>query len=187
MNPLIKPLVSEAEKERKKNKRNYILIGFILLLLVASSASFAFISNPTPQTNTGSSSPVTSVGGKYALQYGAETIYFTNSPEQTNNISTEILFTLNNYYSQPLYIATESDLIYYEISSTLGRYPERVQHACYGPCNLSYAEKNCTENLIVINPNIENKVTQQDKCVFIEGDMRAVDAFLYKIFGVKKQ
>jgi hypothetical protein len=38
--------------------------------------------------------------------------------------------------------------------------------------------------MIVWQKGAENKVYQKDNCVFIEGDMKAADAFLYKIFGL---
>ena len=69
-----------------------------------------------------------------------------------------------------------------EISLSLGRYTGRIQEACYGKCDKDLPEKDCTQNLIVWKDSAENKVYSQGKCVFIEGDLRAVDAFLYKIF-----
>jgi regulator of sigma D len=57
-----------------------------------------------------------------------------------------------------------------------------MQEACYGSCERNLPEKNCTENIIIFKDSKENSVTQQDKCVFIEGDLRTVDAYIYKLF-----
>jgi hypothetical protein len=112
---------------------------------------------------------------------------FSNSPESSlNSTRANILPDLNQYYSKPLYIDTENDIIYGEIASTLGRYSERVQYGCYGSCeNSSYPEKTCADNLIVVRQSNQNRVYQNNSCVFIDGDMQAVDAFLYKMFGLQ--
>ncbi len=183
---MIKPLVSQQEIEKKKKRRNYLFIALMLVILIGSSAGFAFLSNPgnTNNPSNTNSNGVTSVGDKFALQYGQETLYFANSPESVKEIPVDMIFTLNNYYSKPLYLAVESDIVSYELSSTVGRYAERVQKACYGECNSTLPEKNCTDNLIVWINKEDNKVYQQDNCVFLEGDLKASDAFLYKLFKV---
>src|SRR3989344_1756426 len=70
-----------------------------------------------------------------------------------------------------------------EIASTLGIYSQRIQLVCYGSCEQDLPEKDCSEEIIVFKDSQENKVYQEENCIFIEGDIKAVDAFLYKILG----
>ena len=69
------------------------------------------------------------------------------------------------------------------ITNNLGRYASRIQEACYGECERDFPEKDCSENLIVFKEMEERKIYQEEKCIFIEGDLLSVDAFLYKIMG----
>ena len=89
----------------------------------------------------------------------------------------------NNYAGSTVYVVSENQAVFFEISATMGRFL-RVQEACYGPCEEDLPEKNCTDNLIIWQDSPENKVYQEENCVFIDGDMRTVDAFLYDLFGL---
>ena len=93
-------------------------------------------------------------------------------------------YEIRDYYQQPVYVSSNSTEIANEIMSNVGPYTERIQQACYGNCTTDFPEKNCNENLIVWTPSDTNRVYQKDKCVFIDGDIKAVDAFLYRIFGI---
>jgi len=65
----------------------------------------------------------------------------------------------------------------------LNAYASRVQEACYGKCDKNLPEKSCNDSLIVFRQNDSEKISQSDNCIFIEGNLRDADAFIYKLFG----
>lgn len=179
-------ILSRDELARKEKRRNRTISLILLGIMVFGTAGFAFVYN-SENDNSGKNvqGKVQNLGNSWVADYGDQTLVFSSSPESLNSTKAGFISDVNQYYSKPLYIDSESETIYYEIYSTLGRYAERSQHVCYGDCeNSTWAEKNCTDNVIVFRPGDENKITQSQNCIFINGDIRAVDAFLYRIFGL---
>ena len=67
---------------------------------------------------------------------------------------------------------------------------ERVQLACYGSenCTEDRPEKNCSDNMILIyEREYVINIAEEDNCIFIFSNdtIRDVDAFLFRILGVK--
>ena len=153
----------------------------MLFLLVVSSIGFAFISGPGLANNNEQSQQDTSYD-KISLQYQGVSVSLLSSYNEVQNISVESSISPQLYSGKILYIDAKNPGILQEITSTLGQFSSRTQEACYGKCKENLPEKNCAENLIVWRESSENKVYQQENCVFIEGDIRAADAFLYKLF-----
>ncbi len=181
---------SEHEIEARR-KRNAKIIGlFILFVLVIGTVGYGFFSNPAnsqgevPTDSGVENGQVMGVNGRWIANVNGQTLYFTESPASTENISVILSSDIAAFAAQPLYISSDNTAVINEIATTLGRYTGRLQQACYGTCEKDLPEKNCTENLIVWKDSSTNRVYQQDKCIFIEGDLRAVDAFLYKIFDL---
>jgi hypothetical protein len=182
--------IQTPEEIEKKRKRNSLLMGiFMLGILVLSTAGFAFFLNPDALSNGNDNTadvPTSgSVGNRWTETISGQQLYFTNSPNDVEDIPVDITLFLHSYSGLPLFLNSENAAINTEIATTLGRFASRVQEACYGECdNPDLPEKNCNENLIIWKDSIENKVYQEENCVFIEGDIGAVDAFLFKILGV---
>ena len=93
----------------------------------------------------------------------------------------EINFDINKYLGNIVYVDGE-DFVVSEIQNTIGKF-SNVRRACYGKCEGDFPEKTCNDNLIVFKRADENIVRQDKNCVFIDGSLKAVDAFIYKIFG----
>jgi hypothetical protein len=187
----MRKLESHEEKEKREQRRGKVIGMVLLFLMVISTAGYAFLYNP----NTGSGTPVNqtlspngevqNIGNQWVLQREGQQFIFASSPDSVKNISVDMNKSLEDYYGNVLYIASKSPGIGSEIVSNLGRYASRPQEACYGPCNDSdLPEKDCSVNIIVYSESNENSVSQNESCVFIEGDIRAADAFLYRLFGV---
>lgn len=171
----------------KRKKRNVIIMSIIMLfILVGGTAGFAFIYHDSSQNaqSTGSNSHTQQAGDKWQVRIGDQVLPFSNHPDTLESIPVEIQSNINNYAGKPLYLDSNSPTISSEIASTLGTYASRVQYACFGECSSNLPEKDCSENIIVWEDSQANSVYQQDNCIFIEGDLRAVDAFLYKVLGV---
>ncbi len=183
---------SEKELEDKR-KRNVRIMGiFILIVLVLGTIGYGFLSgSESGGGNSGGSGnenltegQVSEVGGRWAANINGQILYFTNSPESTKNVSVLIESRIGSLAGKQIYIDSDNSAIGSEIAINLGKYAGKISEACYGACERDLPEKNCTENLIVWKDKLENKVYQEENCIFIEGDLKAVDAFLYKIFGL---
>ena len=175
------------ENLETKGKRNTIIFSiFMLVLLIVSTAGYAFMSGSRDTKETeDKDSKVQQIGNYWVLTLDGEKIYFSNSPEDVEDIQVSVYsINLNAYKNKPLYIDSENQGIAGEIGSSLGKYAERTQLACYGKCEGDLPIKTCSDNLIIWKEAEENHVYENESCVFIEGDMKAVDAFLYKIFGI---
>ena len=175
----IETVKETAIKQKRKAK---IISFFMLIILVGSIAGFAFLSNPEDNSQTTNGEKVQNIGNQRVIKFNGENIILNYGPEDVKNIDVSILYDLNGFYGKDLYIASNNTGITSEIASTLGKYASKIQRACYLKCEEDLPEKDCTENLIVYVENKENRVYQEDNCIFIEGDLRAADAFLYEIF-----
>ncbi len=185
----MRKIESGEEIERKRQKRAKYLTFFLLFILVASTAGYAFTSSSESSDNGESGETgiegAQNIGGKWIVNLGNQVLTFSSSPESVKNIPIQIDVYFDYYANKPLYIQSNSSLVTQEIASSLGRYALRVQNACYGECNNSeFPEKICSDNLIIYDIKNENRIYQQENCIFIEGDIRAVDAFLYRIFNI---
>ncbi|MBX4212323.1 hypothetical protein KW787_02605 [Candidatus Pacearchaeota archaeon] len=167
--------------EKKEKRRARLISALLLLILVGSTAGYAFLSNTATNTSTPAEQ---NPNGQWSASFEGQDLLFSSSPNSTKDIQAPYI-TINQYAGKPLYIVSDSEAISNEIASTLGRYTSRVQKACYLNCKEDLPEKDCTENLIIWNQSEDNKIYQQDSCIFIDGDLRAVDAFLYKVFDIK--
>lgn len=181
----MRKILTPEEIEKRDKRRNGVISIILLGIMLLSTLGFAFVYNSDSSTTQVSGSQVQPIGGKWVASFGSSQLVFSTSPESINSTQNYVLVNLNQYYNRTLYVDSNSDEVYYEIGSTLGQYTQRTQHACYSGCdNSTYPVKTCDDNLIVYIPKNENKVYQNKSCVFIEGDISAADAFLYKIFGL---
>ena len=178
---------SEREDERKRKRNILVISSFMLLVLLVGTVGYGFISNPNNSGgNVGTEikeGEVLQVGNQWAVKIGSQTYYFSNSPEELKDIPIDITRNLNSYVGKNLYIVSKSDAIASQIRTLLSSYASRVQEACFGSCEENLPEKDCSDDLIIWKDSLENKVYQEENCIFIEGDTRAVDVFLYRMLG----
>ncbi|MBS3089385.1 hypothetical protein J4461_00715 [Candidatus Pacearchaeota archaeon] len=179
-------IISPEEKINKERSRNKIIVVLMLLLLVGSSAGYAFLSfggntNDIQEIAEGEGK---AYGDGWIINRDGKQLIFRNSPEEVMNISIDSTKIIEDYSGKPVYISSESEQAMIEITNTLGAYASRVQGACYGACEKNLPEKNCSENMIIWRVNESNRVYEENSCVFIDGDMRAVDAFIYRVLGI---
>jgi hypothetical protein len=179
-------IASKEESEKVQKRRIRILSLFMLIILVASTMGYSFLQSPEDKKTSSNTGVVEDASGRWLVKIGEQTLSFSNSPQSTKDVPVQVYKSLNDYYGKSVYIASDNQAAAYEIASTLGNYASRVQPACYGNCSQDLPVKNCSDNLIVWKDSTENKVYQEDSCIFIEGDLKAIDAFLYNIFGVKQ-
>lgn len=171
----MRKIETESILEAKRKKRARYLSLLMLLILLAGTAGYAFGTSERTNDNDPISDNLN------GITINNEKIIFSYPYSEVSNISTNIYVTRDYLLSKKVYYVGEGQ-IPYELGASLGRYASGFQEACYGPCERNLPEKNCTENLIIWNKNLNNKVYQTDNCIFIEGDLRAMDAFLYSLF-----
>jgi hypothetical protein len=183
-------LGSEKEIERKK-KRNTLIISIIMLgILVAGTAAYGFISSPTqpdPTTNLPEEGELQYLGNRWVVTHLGRQFSFVNSPESetVQEIPVDITISLQDYLSKSIYIDAENPSVLQEVGSALQGYASRIQEGCHESCpERDVPEKTCDDYLIVWTDATEKKVYQEQNCVFIEGDMEAVDAFLFEMIGI---
>jgi len=184
--------IKSEEEIAKGKRRNKFIVGFVMIfLMVFSTAGFALYGVDFGGNGSSSSdSDINQQGPYYNGQYwiynlGGQQFFFINSQELTSEIPVDIDLTTNDYANVPLFIDADSDVVINEIANNLGQFTGRVQRACYGACEEDLPEKDCSENLIVWQSEAEkNRVYQEEKCIFIDGDLTSVDAFLYRVIGL---
>jgi len=184
---VIRKIETREEIEKREKRRTRMIVALTLLLLLGSTAGYAFLSSEkTSGEQTGQADgEIRNIGGAWVANFSGEYLSFSNSPNVTENTSINIMYNINSYYQKQIYVSSESKNVYYEIASTLGKYGSGIQEACYGSCTNDIPEKNCTDFLIIYNQSEnENKIYQEDNCVFIVGNMKTTDAFLYRVFGL---
>ncbi|MBM3232682.1 hypothetical protein FJZ18_00755 [Candidatus Pacearchaeota archaeon] len=174
---------TQAVKEAREKRKVKYISYFLLAIMVVSTAGYALLSytSTAPPSNSTTDDPL--AFGKYPLSVSGQKVYLSFPREDVQNISFEGNVTLKDYFGNTLYISSYSTALQYEISDTLGKFVSRVQEACYGNCTKNLPEKNCTDNLIVIEESEERSINQENRCIFIKGDLKSIDAFIYKVMS----
>jgi len=127
---------------------------------------------------------IVQIGGNWVVTFEGQSFNIKNPPEAVVDISVESSIAIENYIGQILYMDTKDNgEIEREVFSLLGRYVTRAPRACHGPCEEDLPEKDCSQNIIIWEESTTNKVYQEQNCIFIEGDVMAVDAFIYYLMG----
>ncbi|MBI3334749.1 hypothetical protein HYZ97_04655 [Candidatus Pacearchaeota archaeon] len=157
---------------------------FLLLIMVISSVGYAFISSPDSEEeiDTLSEEGVQEINGRWVAVWNGQELVFSSSPESVKEVPVSMNLTIEEYYQQTAYYAQNPGL-HAELVQSLGLY-SALQPACLGACIEDFPEKNCTDLVISWNRTGDNQVSQENKCIFIQGDLRAVDAFLYRLFDL---
>ena len=186
----MRKIISKRESKNKQ-KRNQIIVGGILVLVMLMSVlGYAF------QGDDGSSKKMEYNGFKFIESEGfwntnfeGRQLTFLYNPLEINEKGVD-LKDIKNYKSKPLYIYSENNPALAEIYRNLEGIYERIQFAC--PENKNCEEdipiKNCEKNFIIIKISKENKITQENNCVFIEGTeenlAKLSDEFLFEVWGI---
>ena len=180
----MRKILSQIELEKKRKRNTAILSIFMLVLLLVSTLSYAVFSNPSASTNEEAQQTQQTKlpTDKISFQYQGIGINLISTYMSIENIPVDISLTPESYLGGNIYIESDNQGILQELASTIGSF-SRLQEACYGKCEENLPEKTCDDNLIVWKESAENKVYQENNCVFIEGDISAADAFIYKLFN----
>lgn len=186
--------IISKEQEDKKRKRNQLIIGGILvLIMVLSTVGYAV----NQQGSTGTKK-ITYKGIDFVQQndYWTATIsgiqfIFRYNPQETEEINAYTNISINSYSGKPLYISSDNLDAEAELYRNLDPIILRRQYACLQgqTCTQNYPVKTCQDNIIIIKKAESNSISQQENCVFIEGNqnetIKLIDKFLYKTLGIQ--
>ena len=110
-------------------------------------------------------------------------IFLSYSLDELDFNTIDFSMTIGDLQNKILYVDNPDTIAASVIETNLAGWILRTQSACYGTCALDLPERDCSEPLIVIRTSDANSVRQENKCIFIEGNDKTVNAFLYKILG----
>lgn len=180
--------IQTLEQQEAQQKRNVRILSVILVfLLLGSSVGYGFSLFLDSGGSVGAT-PITSTepyfdGQQWIVTRASTQVALTYGPQDVLNTSIALQASLTDFSTLPVYISSSNDEVSNELYRVLTPYSRQLQQACYGPCELELPEKSCSDYLIVWTNSTANRVWQQDKCTFIEGDVRTVDAYLYYLLG----
>lgn len=188
--------ISSRKSEEKKQKRNQIVIG-ILLVLVITASTFGIVKNSFGTEDASNKIEYngltfTKQNNFWLTKIEGFDFAFRSNPKEIEKIPAENLSSLESYYNQPLYIETKRQEIYSEISYNLEGFAQRIQPGCFDEkdCGEGVPVKTCEDNLIIIEISDEDKIVQDGNCVFIEGNnetlLKNTDYFLFKLLGIEQ-
>lgn len=164
--------LEDSEKERKRNVK--ILSIIMLVILLSSTLGFAFSFGGFLNNNQENSEQQENNLDNFVLSY---------TEDEVKEIKTIPGLNVNDYLGRPLYIdSNSSGVVINELAMALSSKALRIQEACYGSCEKNLPEKDCSENLIIYRKSEQHKIFKEENCIFIEGDIKTVDAFIYSLF-----
>ena len=180
------------EERAKKEKRNSMIIGIILIaVMVFSTAGYALFSGERANNKNKKieyNKIVFSLldDGLWHFNLNGEEFSALHNPKETENISFSITLNKYSYQNKPLYFSYDSERnSVSEIARNIERFAERMQYACMDNCTEDYPIKDCKDNVIIIKEANESLIKQEDNCVYIySDDLRAEDAFIFRILGI---
>ena len=193
----MRKIISKKD-EKRKNRRNQLIIGAFLVLVMGLS-TIGYSINSKRETGDVSDKLVynnlqfTKISGLWNVKTDSLTLYFTYSPNEVNKTSST-LNSLNTYSNKPLYISSENSNTVTEIYRNLvyaNQIALRMQEACLEneTCEGDFPKKTCSDNFIIIQESNESMIKQDKNCVFIYGKkeelVKLTDSFLYKITGIQ--
>lgn len=172
--------ISKIESKQKKEKRTGSIILVFLLLL----STLGFALNTVVDRGSQNSGSNSHFNGQYWVYNSAgRDYYFSYSPSDLDFTNIDFSMTVGDLQNKILYIDNPINIGSAVLESNLAGWALRTQPACFGKCELDLPEKNCTEPFIVVRDSDKNTVRQEDKCIFIDGNDKTVNAFVYKILG----
>jgi hypothetical protein len=171
---------------RKEQRRKRISGIFIISLLLLSTIGFALSMVNFGGQNVSEQTQGFSNNGQYWIYTaGNQQYFFTHHLEEVNASQYNVTKTIADFSGRQIYIDSQLAGGLQEVYSSFGPYLGRVNEACYGPCNRDLPERDCSsEPFIVIRESEIPSITEEQSCIFINGNMKTLDAFLYKVLGI---
>jgi hypothetical protein len=191
----MRKIITKEERERR-NKRNYLIFGIILILiLIISGFGYAFNSREEEdikKVRYNGIEFIKDASGYWRFNINGNSFITQYNPEETKDINLLSFSSIDNYANKPLYFVGDYNEPNFEIARNLNAFVLKSQGACLDEnCTKDLPIKECSaDNIIVINePTDESEgITQRENCIYIvsniQNQTRYADAFLFKILGI---
>jgi uncharacterized protein YneR len=193
-------IVTKTNQE-KKDKRNQLVLGVLLIGLMLFSVLGYALSGRNPEEDSkkidySGIEFIQDNSGYWNFKVNDDSFITKYNPEEIQDISFSSNLDLVNYFNKPLYIIGNFQEPIFEISRNLNPFVLRFQEACLSKndCENDLPIKNCSVDNIVIIDEIEidnesiEEIYQQDNCVFITASLgnqtKYADKFLFEIIGI---
>jgi hypothetical protein len=186
------------EQRAKKEKKNQIIVGVIMVgLLVLSTAGFALM-NTTSGGSTSGDYPTREYNGfefvrqnnLWITQVNQKTIAFGNLPDEIEDVEINTQKGLSFFLNKPLYVVNGNESTEVIRFNMLPEYVLRVNEACLEGeiCeNEELPVKSCDNDVIIIfqNENSPTIVYDEGNCIYIEGNKeKGADKLLHQLLGI---
>lgn len=184
--------MTREERERKET-RSKLIIGLILVgVMVLSTAGYAFYNTKKEEVKRIEYRGVEFVleeDGLWHFNIQEQEFSTFYNPRETENISSLMFMSFQNYAGKVLYFSSDSEREgIEEIIRNIRGFILRTQYVCLDECEGEWAVKTCEDNVVIIKEVGENLIRQENSCIYIlasEGEvMRVSDAFIFKILGI---
>ncbi len=186
------------EKQNKKTKRNQLVIGLVLIVLMLFSViGYALSGRGDDNSKTIEYNEIKFTqdnSGYWNFKIQGQNLITKYNPKETEDISFFNSLNMADYSNKPLYLIGGFAESNYEIARNLNSFVLRTQEACLNEkdCLKDFPIKNCSiDNIIVIKEpeeDLKEKIYQEENCLFITASLqnqtRYTDAFLFKILGI---
>jgi len=196
----VRKIMTKGQIEKRDRKKKIIISAVLVAIMLFSSAGYAFFSNDNTTTKT---EKITYSGTEFIkTEYGTWQ-FIKNSyqfetkfnPKDTENISSQISKTLDNYNQKPLYFGINSRI---DIASSGSNEILRNIYSLIERNDLSCLDENCKEdkpikdcyvdNVIIFKESNESIIKTEEGCMVLYSPIyeqeRTADAFLFKILEI---
>jgi hypothetical protein len=187
----MRKIETQTDKDKKK-KRNNLIVGLIMVVLIGlSSLGYAIMS----RTDSTSTQPVkygnlefVKNNDMWITTINSKVYYFYNLPTDVENISIEGTYSLGDYSDKTAYFVNANQAAQ-TLDETLKSIVIRSQDACLQNATCANNElpiKDCSNNVFIFDASkTETKVYKKDNCIFLEGNsFLAVDKLIYRFFNI---
>lgn len=202
----MRKIISKEKIEKKRKRNQFILGGFLVLVMMGSVFGVivsSFGNNSKTQGN------LIKVNGINFIDYQGRWIYqdsedsffsFRNLPNETGIGLGEVnsLKNIKEYSGKVFYFYSEDNIVKMQLRENFAQLVLRIQEACPENSSNETIEyciekdlpiKDCSNNFVIVREDNESRIFTENNCVFIQGDKkdlnRLTDEFIYQTVGLK--
>ena len=189
------------EEAGKKRKRNQLLIGMILILvMLLSTIGYSFMQEERTDNGTNQGNVIDYNGFKFVnqsdfwfLTIDNKQYVFRYNPSQVEELKSSFatnIKKLDGYTDKPLYVYSENKEAEIEIYRNFQGSAMRIQPACIEgkKCEENVPIKDCQNNFIIIEKAEISSIKQDKNCVIIQGSeenlTKITDEFIFKVLEI---
>ncbi|MBI2043442.1 hypothetical protein HYT25_03570 [Candidatus Pacearchaeota archaeon] len=182
----MKSILSKHDTEKKTKRNRMILGGILVFIMFFSVAEYAlFGQDPGEdaiQTATDTENyngfQFSEQNGYWILNVEESSFIFSYNPNEIPRINS-IVNPIENYQEKILYLISNNSLANSEIRVNMAQFVDGI---------LETEIENCRQNTIIVKEGNENKITQKENCIYIEGKkedlIKITDEFLFKLLKI---